>query len=388
MSGSAGPRVLFYVQHLLGIGHLVRASRIADALIHDGFDVVVVQGGMPVPGFPGPHVKTVCLPALRSGGMDFSSLVDDRGETVTQKHLNTRRDRLLALARDWRPDILMLEAFPFGRRQVRFELIPLLETAAGMRPKPRIVSSIRDILQESRKASRDAEVVQLVNDFFDRVLVHGDPGFARLEETFAAAAAIAGRVRYTGLVAGAEPAPSRERYDVLVSAGGGAAGANLVRSAIQAAWSREQTGRKWCVITGPRREAGLPDVLDVAVRDGLIIEEFRPDFGGLLAAAELSISQAGYNTVSDVLSAGCRAVLSPFAGEGETEQTLRGAKLKSRKLAEVIPEVELNAPSLAAAVEQTLTLPKPSAHGLDLDGARNSARELRQLLAIKPWKAL
>ncbi len=235
MSGSAGPRVLFYVQHLLGIGHLVRASRIADALIHDGFDVVVVQGGMPVAGFPGPHVKTVCPPALRTGGMDFSSLLDDRGEAVTQKYLDARRDRLLALVRDWRPAILMLEAFPFGRRQMRFELVPLLEMAAGMRPRPRIVSSIRDILQQSRKASRDAEIVQLVNEFFDCVLVHGDPGFARLEETFAAAAAIAGRVRYTGLVAGPTPAPSRERYDVLVSAGGGAAGANLMRAAILAA---------------------------------------------------------------------------------------------------------------------------------------------------------
>ncbi len=115
---------------------------------------------------------------------------------------------------------------------------------------------------------------------------------------------------------------------------------------------------------------------------------FRSDFAGLLAAAELSVSQAGYNTVSDVLSAGCRAIVSPFTGEGETEQTARAAKLESRKLAQVIPEAELDSPSLGAAVEQTLALPKPSAHGLDLDGARNSARELRQLLGIKPRSAL
>jgi predicted glycosyltransferase len=46
-------RVLLYVQHLLGIGHLVRASRIASALKDAGFDVAVVMGGMPVSGFPG-----------------------------------------------------------------------------------------------------------------------------------------------------------------------------------------------------------------------------------------------------------------------------------------------------------------------------------------------
>jgi len=34
--------VFFYVQHLLGIGHLARASRIAAALADDGFDVTVI----------------------------------------------------------------------------------------------------------------------------------------------------------------------------------------------------------------------------------------------------------------------------------------------------------------------------------------------------------
>jgi hypothetical protein len=37
-------------QHLLGIGHLARASRAAAG--HDGFDVTVVTGGAPIAGFP------------------------------------------------------------------------------------------------------------------------------------------------------------------------------------------------------------------------------------------------------------------------------------------------------------------------------------------------
>jgi predicted glycosyltransferase len=50
----SAPRVFFYVQHLLGIGHIARASRIANALQEDGFDVTVVTGGLPVAGFPAP----------------------------------------------------------------------------------------------------------------------------------------------------------------------------------------------------------------------------------------------------------------------------------------------------------------------------------------------
>jgi glycosyltransferase involved in cell wall biosynthesis len=55
-------RVFFYVQHLLGIGHLARASRIARALAEDGFDVTMVTGGTPVSGFPGPEVRHLALP--------------------------------------------------------------------------------------------------------------------------------------------------------------------------------------------------------------------------------------------------------------------------------------------------------------------------------------
>ncbi|MGO7443038.1 glycosyl transferase, partial [Rhizobium ruizarguesonis] len=47
------PRIFFSVQHLLGIGHIARASRIANALVTDSFDVTVVTGGLPVTGFPG-----------------------------------------------------------------------------------------------------------------------------------------------------------------------------------------------------------------------------------------------------------------------------------------------------------------------------------------------
>jgi predicted glycosyltransferase len=367
---------LFYVQHLLGIGHLVRASRIADALVHDGYDVTVVQGGIPVEGFPAKHVGTELLPALRSVDIGFSSMVDARGNAVDQTFLDARRNRLLALFRDLKPDILILEAFPFGRRQMRFELLPLLETAASARPKPLIVSSVRDILQENQKPGRSEEIVDFVKTFFDCVLVHGDPQLARLEETFPGAPLIADRLRYTGLVAGPRTAPSRDRYDVVVSAGGGAAAEKLVRMAIRAARSPFQTRRKWCVITGSH-VAPVPASSPVGE---LVIESFRSDFAGLLAAAELSVSQAGYNTVCDILRAGCRAVVSPFAGAGETEQTSRAARLRSRNLVEVVAEAELDVDTLIAAVERAMARPKPGPHGLDLEGAQNTARELRTLL--------
>ncbi|MGI9464855.1 MAG: glycosyl transferase, partial [Aestuariivirgaceae bacterium] len=45
--------VLFYVQHLLGVGHLARASLVCEALAARGARVTMVTGGRPVAGFPG-----------------------------------------------------------------------------------------------------------------------------------------------------------------------------------------------------------------------------------------------------------------------------------------------------------------------------------------------
>src|SRR5262245_20836967 len=90
------PRVFFYVQHLLGIGHIARASRIASALVTDGFDVTVVTGGLPVPGFPGDGVKTVALPPVVASNAGFSGLADQNGVAADEAFLNRRRDLLLA----------------------------------------------------------------------------------------------------------------------------------------------------------------------------------------------------------------------------------------------------------------------------------------------------
>jgi predicted glycosyltransferase len=176
--------IFFYVQHLLGIGHIARASRIASALARDGFDVTVVTGGLPVPGFPGEEVKAVALPPVVASNAGFSGLAGAEGNVAGEEFLSARRDLLLAAFEKARPDAVIVEAFPFGRRQMRFELLPLLDLIERSNPRPKLFSSVRDILQENRKPGRDAETAQLVKRHFDAVLVHGDPDFVRLEDTF------------------------------------------------------------------------------------------------------------------------------------------------------------------------------------------------------------
>jgi predicted glycosyltransferase len=377
-AATSAPRVFFYVQHLLGIGHIARASRIARALVEDGFDVTLVTGGTPVPGFPGEGIRHIELPPIAVSDGSFSGLMDATGQPVDDAFKDNRTSMLLGAYQGTKPDIVIIEAFPFGRRQVRFELMPLLSAIEHSLERPLVMTSLRDILQERAKPGRDEETIALVKKHFDAVLVHGDPNFVRLEETFPLADQISQRILYTGLVAPSKPKPSQERFDAVVSAGGGAVGAALIRAALEAAPMIEDI-KSWCFITGPNMPQADFDDISARAGDGISVFRFRKDFASLLAGAKLSISQAGYNTVCDILQAKCRSLLIPFAAGGETEQGERASRLARMGLARVLAESAISPQSMADAISKALALPAPESVDLDLDGAAGTARILRRL---------
>lgn len=372
-----GQSVLFYVQHLLGIGHLARASRISQALVQDGYDVTMVTGGLPVKGFPPASVRHIALPPLVSADAGFSGLADMHGNPVDEAFKDSRRAKLLDTFATLKPDIVLIEAFPFGRRQMRFELLPFLKAIHATNPRPRVYSSVRDILQARAKPGRDEESVALLNTWFDGLLVHGHPDFVRLDETFPLAGAINHKIIYTGLVAAPKtPVGNPDIFDIVVSAGGGAVGADLVEAAAGAAQRLPQALR-WCLIAGPNMPQGDYDRIGHNIGSDVELHRFREDFRDLLKAAELSVSQAGYNTVGDVLDAGCRSIVVPFTSGGETEQQVRSDRLVLRGLARSIHETDLDADRLADEITRALALPKPANHGIDLDGASRTAAILQ-----------
>lgn len=373
------PSVFFYVQHLLGIGHLARASRVARAMIARGMEVTLVTGGLPVPGFPGPNIPHIALPPIAVADGAFAGLVTASGEPADADYLGARKNQLLAVYHAAQPDIVMIEAFPFGRRQVRFELLPLIDAIDATHPRPALVTSLRDILQRRSKPGRDEETVALIRRAFDLVLVHGDPSFAALGDSFALADQIADRIAYSGLVCPPAPPASAERFDVVVSAGGGAAGKQLITAAVGAACLLPDLQR-WCIITGPNLPQPDYDSLGRNLPANVTLVRFRPDLASLMAGARLSVSQAGYNTVADILMAGCHALLVPYAVDGETEQTDRAERLERIGRVGVIAESTLSDASLATAIKREIArdLPAPALQ-ISVDGSARSADILCRL---------
>jgi predicted glycosyltransferase len=382
--------VMIYVQHLLGIGHLMRARLLAEALAMKGFDVHLVTGGMPIGGRLPRGVRTIQLPPVRVSDASFTPLRDAQFEPIDDAYRERRRRLLLDVYERARPAAVLFETFPFGRRSLRFELFPLLEHIEATRPRPLVVASIREILQVQAKREREREMLDWAARWFDAILVHGDPRFARFEDTFSFADALTPPVHYTGFVLG-DPVQTTSgepmRNEIVVSAGGGGVGIELLATALAAQQHSRFGHLTWRVLAGPNiPEAGM-ERLRRASGANAVVERSRVDFAALLRRAFVSISQAGYNTTMDVVTSGARPVVVPFTGNGETEQRARGARLAEFGHAVVVDDRALTPQALAAAVDVAGTRESFARWDFASDGAARTAVLVQELLDAESMRS-
>ena len=376
-------RVLIHVQHLLGIGHQKRAAALTHALIERGVEVTYVSGGFPVEDLGLEAARFVQLPPCRATDSTFATLVDAAGRPIDEAWKAARRDRLLAAYRATRPDGVIIEMYPFGRRAFRFELDPLIDAAHRDRPRPAVVSSVRDVLVTKPNPERHRQVAERVRRHFDAVLVHGDPTLIPLDASFPEAPRIADRLCYTGYIAAGSPSArgADGHGEVIVSVGGGRVGQELIEAALAARPLSRLADAPWRFLIGTEAPARDLEAWRRRAGPGVIVEPSRADFRSLLARCAVSISQAGYNTVVDLLVAAAPAVLVPFAGGVEDEQTNRAKILAGRGLAQVVAAAELTPARLADAVDAAADR-RPTVT-VRLDGAHESARIVADLIAAR-----
>lgn len=375
-------RVLIHVQHLLGTGHLQRAALVARALIAEGAAVTLVTGGMPLPGFRLDGGRVVQLPPLKATDASFRTLVGLDDRPLDAALAAERRRLVLETFAQSRPDIVVTETYPFGRRALRFELEPLIEAVRAAAPRPALVASIRDILVAKPDSAKRRAMVDRFDADYDQVLVHADPRLIRLEASLPEAIEFGDRIHYTGFVAPAiaMAGPAVPAGEVVVSAGGGVVGAALLRAALAARPLTRHAATPWRLITGRNLPESDFTALVRAAGDGVAIERFRADLPALFQRAALSISQAGYNTAVELLQARVPMVLVPFAEAAETEQTLRARLLTEAGMAQMVEADALDPARLADAIDRAQV---PPLLAIDLDGARGSARAILRMVAQK-----
>jgi predicted glycosyltransferase len=373
------PSVLYYVQNLWGLGHDRRAAAITRAMIDIGWGVTYVSGGFSDSSHGLRGAQHVSLPPIKSGTPEQGGLIGERGSAPDTNYWNRRRHSLMETFESAAPDLLLIETFPFGRWPFRRELEPLLDAA---RNKCAIVCSVRDILEPKAEDRRNRQIIDLIERYFDLVLVHGDDEFIRLDRTFSLASKIAGKTRYTGYVSAAAVARSSSETDgrgeVIVSAGGGATCTPLMRAAMDAAM---KDGRTWRFLLGPSCPTAVHEFLKN--KPNVLVESIRLDFPGLLGRADASISQAGYNTTMDVVTCEVPAVMVPYQGMGQVEQNLRAARLAEVGRVALVPEADVSGGTLLAALKQAEYGQIQLTAELKTNGAEKSADILANLLKTR-----
>ena len=379
-------KIIFYCQHVLGVGHLFRSLEICKALA--GHEVLLISGGPQIKTPVPQHVRVVRLPELQ---MDtgFKGLFSSDPRTSLGEIKEKRKNKLLALFEKEKPDIFVVELYPFGRKAFRFELDPALQAIRG-NPLLRcgVISSVRDILVEKENQEKhEGRALETLNHFFDAVLVHSDPKLITLKETFFRFDEIKIPVVHTGYIAQKPPADSRRRIRrqlgieekdrmIVASAGGGSVGKPILESAIEAFRRlKMKTPSYLYVYAGPYMAPSEFAYLKTLATGQMVqIVRFSSDFLSFLAAADLSISMAGYNTTMNILATGVPALVWPFAANREQRQ--RAQRLADRGALKLIDNQDLNPDNLAALMDRTLSRADTRKIDIDLNGAAHTAQWL------------
>ena len=213
---------------------------------------------------------------------------------VDEAFQRQRTDGLLGLLRAEAPDVVLTEQFPFGRTRLRFELLPLLEAARGLPKRPLIACSVRDVVRRARP-ERVAETEQILRAL---VRCRADPWRPRASY-LSREASPAGRASRS---APSIPAMSRSaiwrramhssaegKDEVVVSVGGGAVGAPLLKAAV-AARPKTALADRHVATAGGREPAGAGPAPRLPARRASIIEPARADFTTLARATPRSRS--------------------------------------------------------------------------------------------------
>jgi predicted glycosyltransferase len=276
-----------------------------------------------------------------------------------------------------RPDVFIIEFFPFGRHAFAFELVPAIERARANGAL--VVSSVRDIACSFPSPREQAAVRRWLEGLFDGVLIHADPAFTDFAEHFRIAWPPNVWQQYTGFVARdhkPQTLAKAARRRVLCTPGGGKTGFALCNAMIDAAPILAK--RSACdvdIVTGPFlaperfselacRAAGIPN---------LTLQQYDAELPRRFSTAQLCVSMGGYNTMIDAMRNNCYSLVLPFEAPGvDPEQRIRAERLRDLGRASILCEGDLSPAKLAGLIDANIDKRTAPAR-YSFDGAQRSA---------------
>jgi predicted glycosyltransferase len=383
-----------YSQDSLGLGHLRRGTNLANALVraHPEVSVLLVVDSPVAPFFElQPHVDFVKLPTVvkvGAGQFRTGSLLTSY-EEVKSLRAHLLREAVVRFV----PDVILVDHMPGGANR---ELLPALSAIRRRGLPTKLVLGLRDIIdapEVTRAVWRRERVYAALERHYHGVLIYGAPDVFATAEEYGLTRVMGERVRYCGYVCNLEevkePERVREKFGlgeapiVAVMAGGGADAFRLMHAYLEAIHQlRGRVALETIMVTGPfMLEEERKALRDRAACLGVQVRTSVGDSLSPLNAADLVVSMAGYNTLSEILRFGKRAVIVPRSGPS-AEQTMRARLFAQRGLIDVVEQGTLDGPALARAIERGLAeRQRPGPRRVpDLSGVESATRALLETL--------
>ena len=368
-------KVLFYCQHLLGVGHLTRSLNVCEKLVGQ-FEVSFVQGGTDIgKTIEHPHFyHHFLLPLVMDEKSGSLTSVKDLPLNEVWKQ---RQQQLHEIAQNDFHAIIV-ELYPFGRKAFGSEVKNFIKRLKNKNSKIQVICSLRDILVEKKNWNeRQLKIIDVVNEYFDSILVHSDDRYIPLSLTFSRADDIRNKLHYTGFISEGASKPSCQRKrQVLVSIGGGIVGDDLVRGALDAARLLPEV--HFVFIKSPNMSESIRRVLTEIKLHNILVIDFSSRYQELLQESQLSISLAGYNTMMNLLATKTFGLIFPY--QKSSEQKLRTRIFSEKDIIFNLLPTDLSGERLAQLISENIDRSDWSHLDIHLDGAQYTADWLNQYL--------
>ncbi|MGF1562186.1 MAG: glycosyltransferase family protein [Geminicoccaceae bacterium] len=354
---TAPARLLIYSHDSFGLGHLRRCRTIAHALVDVYRDLsVLILSGSPI-----------------IGSFDFRSRVDFvrvpgviklRNGDYTPLQLHIDIDHTLAIrssiirhtADVFAPHMFLVDKEPLGLRGEVEDTLRLLKSRGC-----RLVLGLRDVMDEPSTLVdewRRKDVWPALRDLYDDIWVYGLPEIFNPVAEIPGMFSIADKIAYTGYLERDLPLMPEgviehdlphEPY-ILVTAGGGGDGADVVEAVIRAYEHDPAIPWQALIAFGPFMP--LEDRLRFQERVHHLRQvdaiTFEARFERLVESAAGVIAMGGYNTFCEILSFGKPALIMPRSVP-RREQLLRTERAAKLGLVRMLPEDDANNPATMAA---------------------------------------
>ena len=311
--------------------------------------------------------------------------------------LHLRKQLISHVLLNYAPDIFLVDHMPHGAMG---ELLPALEAIKHSRIHTQVVLGLRDILDSPDVTIERWKVegaYDVIERYYARILVFGMQDVYDVAERYQIPESERKKVFYCGYVtnlATAVNAPKlRARYLanqssdvplVVVMAGGGADAYPMMSTLFDALPKvLENQPCVLAVITGPFMPIDLiADLTGRSIGYPVHMMESVNDSLSHIAAADLVISMAGYNTTVEILRMKKPAILIPRAGPS-AEQRTRARLFAEKRWVDMIDPDDLTPEILAERICRHLSQPNESdpKELPNLDGAASAAKLTLSVLA-------